>query len=140
MNDILCWLTATLLMTALLWVPYILNAFAGVGLNRVFVHPEQVVLSPWAARAKRAHSNAVENLVVFAPLVLIALYLLTVHTDLQATHAHCVAMIVSIYFWARLIHFVTYTAGIPYLRTLAFLTGCGAQVYLAICILKIIHT
>lgn len=68
----LYWLILTTLMTALLWPPYIANRLAEIGVPSFGWNPP---LDPepralWAARAKKAHANAVENLVVFAPLAL----------------------------------------------------------------------
>ena len=74
-----------------------------------------------------AHENAVENLVIFAPLVLVA-QAIGVHTPVTATA--CI-----VYFWARLTHFVVYSLRIPFVRTLAFLIGWGAQIVLFFAIL-----
>ena len=81
----------------------------------------------WAQRAKRAHANAVENLAVFAPLVLIAA-LLGISTPATITAA-------KVFLIARLVHYVVYTAGIPGVRTLAFLVGFGATAVFATAIL-----
>jgi uncharacterized MAPEG superfamily protein len=61
---------------------------------------------------KSAHYNAVENLVVFATLVLV---LNAAKISNETTVLAC-----QIYFWARLVHYVVYTAGIPWVRTLSF--------------------
>jgi len=66
-----------------------------------------------------AHSNAVENLVIFAPLVLI-LHAADIKSDLTV-------IAVTIYFWSRLAHVFIYTFGIPYLRTISFFSGFIAQ-------------
>ncbi|HEY2610976.1 MAG TPA: MAPEG family protein [Reyranella sp.] len=66
----------------------------------------------WAGRARRAHLNMIENLVLFAPLVLIA----AVAGKANAT----TAMGAMIFFWARLAYAVIYLIGIPWLRTLAW--------------------
>ena len=63
----------------------------------------------WAQRAKRAHTNAVENLVVFAALVVTA--------QLAGISNPVTAFASALYFWARLGHFVALTLGIPYVRT-----------------------
>ena len=76
-------------------------------------------LPAWAARAKKAHANAIENLVPFAVLVLVAHQL-----DISniATTSAAVA-----YFWLRLAHFITYTANVPFGRTVTFAGAWGAQ-------------
>ena len=123
MTTELWWLTLTVLMTALFWVPYVLDRpfVRGFGPFLFEVHPETGTLhSVWAQRAMRAHHNAIENLVIFAPAVLIAHAL---NISSPATRAAAIA-----YFFARLVHFVVYTAGIPLMRTLAFTAGWVAQV------------
>ena len=102
--------------TALLWVPYILNLVMVRGLTDAVGYPaDPKPLAPWATRLKAAHYNAVENLVVFAALVITA-HLAGVLNDvtLLATTA---------YFWARVAHAVCYAAAIPWLRTLSFTVG-----------------
>ena len=65
----LVWVTA---LTAVMWVPYVLNLIAVRGLIDAVGYPDDPKpLSPWADRMKKAHSNAVENLVVFAALVFV---------------------------------------------------------------------
>jgi uncharacterized MAPEG superfamily protein len=72
MSTELQYLTYVTVLTAVLWIPYILNTIATRGLTGAVGYPEnQKPLAPWAARLKAAHYNAVENLVIFATLVLI---------------------------------------------------------------------
>jgi uncharacterized MAPEG superfamily protein len=66
----------------------------------------------WAGRARRAHLNMVENLVLFAALVLMA----AVANKANATTAAGAAL----FFWARLAYAVIYLIGIPWLRTAAW--------------------
>jgi uncharacterized MAPEG superfamily protein len=100
-------------MTAVMWVPYILNAVMVRGLSDVVGYPENPKpLASWAARLKKAHYNAVKNLVVFAALVLV---LNAVQISNDTTVLAC-----TVYFWARLTHLIVYSAGIPWLRTLSF--------------------
>jgi len=72
----------------------------------------------WAHRAYRAHMNAVENLVVFAPLVLAV--------QVSGAGNDITAMASATYFWARLVHGVFYTVKTPFVRTIAWITGVGA--------------
>ena len=59
--------------TALMWIPYILNMIMVRGLMDAVGYPENPKpLAPWATRMKAAHYNAIENLAVFAALVLVA--------------------------------------------------------------------
>lgn len=122
------WLTLTILMTALFWLPYIVNFILEVGLWPA-MQPNTPVPAEaaWARRAKAAHSNAVENLVLFAPLVL------AVHVVGATSSATATAC--AVYFFARAAHFIVYTTGVPALRTLAFAAGFGAQMTLVAALL-----
>jgi len=117
-------------MTALFWVPYVLNRMTMIGLGDTLAGtaPDSGKLSAWAQRASRAHLNAFENLAIFAPIVLTA-HMLGISNP--ATKAAVVA-----YFFARLIHFVVYSAGIPVARTLAFTTGWLAEIAIIASILR----
>ena len=113
----LLWVTA---LTSVMWVPYILNMIAVRGLGDAVGYPsDPPPLSAWAQKMKAAHANAVENLVVFAALVLIA--------HVTGTSNDVTVLAAQIYLWARVVHFVSYTLAIPWLRTLAFVTGFGCQ-------------
>lgn len=117
MTTELCWLAATVLMTSLMWMPYILNRIAVRGLWGALANqtPQSAPHAPWAERAIAAHMNAVENLVVFAPAVLLA-HVAGVSNGITATAA-------MLYFFARLGHYIVHTAGIPVARTLTFTVG-----------------
>jgi uncharacterized MAPEG superfamily protein len=126
------WLVATLGMTAVMWMPYVLDRFVKIGIPRTLGNPQPGdadAQSAWAIRAKRAHANAVENLVVFAPLAILA-----IHHGTAAQGA--VANACALYFFARLGHYVVFTAGVPVARTLAFLAGFAAQVLLLLQLLQ----
>ena len=111
-------------LTALIWIPYILNMIMVRGVADAVGYPENPKpMAPWATRMKAAHYNAVENLVVFAALVLVAH---VVGVKGEATALACV-----IYFWARVVHLLAYTFRIPWVRTLAFVVGFGCQLTLA---------
>ena len=126
----LTWLTYTVLLTACLWVPYILKLIAQQGLIPALTDPSGArdFDAPWATRALKAHSNAVENLVVFAPVSMMV-GLLQLGNALTAT----VAMV---FFFARLAHFVIYVTGIPYLRTISFAVGWACTIIMALRLLN----
>lgn len=116
MTHELVYLTLVTVFTALLWVPYVLNAVMVRGLVEAVSYPEcPKPLAPWAVRLKAAHYNAVENLVVFAALVLIA------HSAGVLNDVTLLAT--TFYFWARVAHALVYTLAIPWLRTLSFTVG-----------------
>jgi uncharacterized MAPEG superfamily protein len=132
MSTELFWLVLTVAITGLFWVPYILDRIMVRGLMGAMANPSanDKGQSPWARRLMAAHTNAVENLVIFAPLVLTARAL----SIATATTAFACAL----YFWSGLAHAVVYTLGIPGLRTLSFAAGFVAQVLLVLAIFKLI--
>ena len=117
----LFWLVLTIAMTGLLWVPYIAELLAYHGPINALRDPDGAIAhgSAWSVRAKRAHYNAVENLVVMAPLVLLA--------HLSGLDSPLTAKVTQDYFWLRLGHFTVYTLGIPFIRTVLFLAGALCQ-------------
>ena len=124
MKTELLYLTYVTVFTGLFWVPYILDRVAKRGLLDTVGYPENPKpQAPWAQRLMKAHANAVENLVVFASLVLVA-FALGVSNAVVA--GACV-----VYFWARVVHALAYTFAIPWVRTLAFTVGFFAQAAIA---------
>lgn len=128
MSPELRYLALVAALTALLWVPYILNEIMVRGLVDAAGYPANPKpLAPWAQRLKSAHYNAVENLVVFAALVLVA--------SAAGIHHPAVATAAAVYFWARLVHAVAYTLAVPWVRTLSFVVGFAMQMWVAAVIL-----
>jgi uncharacterized MAPEG superfamily protein len=77
-----------------------------------------------AGRARRAHLNMMENMVVFTALVLIAA---------AGGKANAMtAMGAMIFFWARLAYAIIYVAGLPWLRTLAWAVSVIGMVTIAL--------
>jgi len=121
------WLAATALLTALLPLTYVLGRTGAVGLKGAIANPTPKLAAEepeWARRGKAAHYNAVENLVAFATLVLIA-------QALGIAARPIVVFAAALYFFARLAHFVVYTLGVPGLRTLTWATGFVATLIVA---------
>lgn len=124
MKTELLYLTSVAAFTGLLWVPYILDRLMVRGLMDAVGYPENPKpQSPWAQRLMKAHVNAVENLVVFAALVLAAQAL---GVSSPAIASACV-----VYFWARVVHVLAYTFAVPWVRTLAFTVAFFAQAVIA---------
>lgn len=124
MKPELFYLTLVAIFTGLLWFPYILDRVAVGGLADAVGYPENPKpQSGWAQRLKKAHANAVENLVVFATLVLVV-------NALGISNA-AVTGACMVYFWARVVHAAAYTLALPWVRTLAFAAGFMAQAVLA---------
>src|SRR5258708_12380896 len=69
----LFWLTLTIILTGLLWIPYMINRYQVRGLSGTLANPSRIDKphAEWATRLMFAHDNAVEDLIIFAPLVLI---------------------------------------------------------------------
>lgn len=110
--------------TAIMWLPYVLNRIMAGGLAATIGYPaEPVPLAPWARRLRAAHVNAIENLAVFAALLLTA--------ELAGVSTPAIAFAATLYLWSRIAHAVIYTAGVPWLRTLAFAGGFAAQMIVA---------
>ncbi|RZV34695.1 MAG: MAPEG family protein [Chromatiales bacterium] len=118
----LTWVAA---LHAIMWVPYILNAVMVRGLVEAVGYPDDPKpLAPWAERMKKAHYNAVENIVLFATLVLVA--------NAVGISNETTVLVCKVYFWARLVHLVSFTLGIPWVRTLSFFAGWIACVALLV--------
>ncbi len=109
-------LVGVALLTLVQAAPYLVavTVYGGVKVaagNRQDV-PE---LPEWANRAARAHRNMLENAIPFAALVLVA--------DAAGVRNEETAAGATQFFWARVAYAAIYVAGIPYLRTVAFLVA-----------------
>ena len=71
--------------------------------------------SPVAARADRAATNMLENLLLFAALLLAA--------HAAGVEKERLELPARLFFYARLLYFPVYLAGIPYLRTAVWAVG-----------------
>jgi uncharacterized MAPEG superfamily protein len=120
-------LVVTSLFTGLLWIPYLVNRIVEDGPWPVLSAPNLRPSAPWAERLMRAHTNAVENLAVFAPL---ALAVVVTHRTTNLTGTASL-----VYFAARVAHAALYAAGIPVFRTLVFATGFACQMILVLALL-----
>ena len=124
MTPELKYLAYTAVITTLMWIPYVLNVLTRNRISDAVGYPDApLAMSPWAERLKKAHYNAVENLVVFASLVLIA-------NALDISNAATTSA-AAFFFWARLVHAVAYGAGIPWVRTLSFAVAWGSILCIA---------
>jgi uncharacterized MAPEG superfamily protein len=110
--------------TALLWIPYVLNRMVVIAIGETVGYPaDPPPLAAWARRLRLAHANAVENLVVFAALVLAAQAL--------GISTPAIGLAGWLYLCSRVLHAITYTLGVPWLRTPAFVGGFVAQMIVA---------
>lgn len=88
------------------------KAGAVIGFGNRDTMPEA---TPIAARSERAARNMLENLVIFATLLLAA-WMAKVPEEKLILPAQ-------LFFWARLAYFPTYVVGIPFLRTAFWAVG-----------------
>jgi uncharacterized MAPEG superfamily protein len=118
---ILAWMAG---LTALMWIPYILARMATAGIMPTLTYvADDSPLPPWAARAKKAHYNEIENLAPFAAVVLVA--------QAGGMAGPTTALWATIYLWARIVHYIGYLTLIPFVRTLAFAVGWLAIIWIA---------
>ena len=125
--EMLVWVAT---MTLCLWIPYILpSTLIGGVMAALKRQGDEATPYPWTGRAKRAHNNAIENLIPFTAIVLVA------HMAEISNETTQLAAIA--YFWFRAVHYVFYTLGIPIMRTLSFFGGWLAQLCIAYQILSL---
>jgi uncharacterized MAPEG superfamily protein len=110
-------LAYTALLTATLWIPYVVSQVQANGFLRPenYRDPTPRPLPLWGKRADRAYLNAVEVFAPFAAVVVVA-HLTGKANGVTAFWAAC-------FFWLRLVHAFVYLLAIPYLRTLVFTLG-----------------
>lgn len=122
MSTDLKYLAFTAILTASLWIPYIVCQSMTNGLltPQNYLDPKPRPVPLWGKRADRAYLNAIESFAPFAALVIV------VHLAGKANGM--TAFWAMAFFWLRLAHAVVYLLGIPYLRTLIFTFGYVAVV------------
>lgn len=117
MSTDLKYLALTAMLTAALWIPYIV---AQVMANGFLTPPNYVDPTPrpvplWGRRADRAYLNAVEVFAPFAALVIVA--------HLTGKANAMTAFWAMSFFWLRVLHALVYLLAIPYIRTVVFVLG-----------------
>ena len=127
----LYWLLLTITMTGLLWIPQIIHSVLKVGPTKALLYPNEATThyADWAKRSKAAHNNAVENLIIFAPLTILVVIL--------GAENEMTAITASVYFFARAVHFFMHTLAVPLMRTLMFLIGFVCQIVMAFAIFNV---
>ena len=110
MTTELFYLLLTAILTGVLWIPVVI----GYVKTRGPLQPSDYVvaptspLPPWVNRANRAQINAVENLVTFATVVLIA--------DAAGISNSVTANCAAVYFYARFAHAIVHITGFSRFR------------------------
>jgi uncharacterized MAPEG superfamily protein len=104
---LLVWATLLTLVQAVVAVQ---GAMMQVGLATLAANREGMPeIKGWGGRAARAHRNMLENLVLFAALVLVAVVAQKTN-DMTLLGAQ-------IFLWARVAYALVYVAGLPWVRT-----------------------
>ena len=106
MTTELTYLVYVSVLTALLWVPYILNLIIVRAARRT---PSAIPSIP--SRSRRGRS------------VLVA--------HAAGVNDDATQMCAIVYFWSRVVHPIAYALAIPVVRTLAFVTGWSATLCIA---------
>lgn len=121
----LYWLIVTAIFTSLQWMPQIVQRILEMKPYAAFRDPYHDVATqaPWAQRSIRAHANSVANLVTFSTFVLVV--------EATGTGNASTAIAAKLYFISRVVHFVVYTLGVPWLRTPVYLFGLLCQLLIA---------
>ena len=119
MTTDLWYLACTAMLTAALWIPYIVcQVMTNGALSPTeYVDPKPRPVPLWGQRANRAHLNAVESFAPFAALVIVA--------QIAGKANAMTAFWAASFFWLRLAHAIVFWAAIPYLRTVLFTLGFG---------------
>ena len=114
MTKDMTYLAWSALLTAAIWIPYIVSLVMANGFLTPanYKDPTPRPVPPWGLRANRTHCNAVESFAPFAALVIVA--------HITGTANEATAMWSGVYFWSRVAYTIVYLFGIPYLRTIIF--------------------
>jgi len=117
MTTDLRYLAWTAILTAALWIPYIVSQLMANGplQPKNYKDPSPRPVPLWGNRANRVYLNAVEVFAPFAALVIIA--------QITGKANAMTAFWAMFFFWMRLVHAIVYLLAIPYIRTLVFALG-----------------
>jgi uncharacterized MAPEG superfamily protein len=117
MTTDLKYLAYTAILTASLWIPYVVCQVTTNGFLQPvnYRDPAQRPMPLWGKRADRAYLNAVEVFAPFAALVIIA--------QIAGKANDMTGFWAMFFFWMRVAHAVVYWLAIPYVRTLLFALG-----------------
>ena len=112
------------LLSIVLAVPPLIALIYQRGLLYALGNRAESPLPPaWGDRARRAQTNLLANLPAFAALVLVA--------TVAGVTNEATAWGAEQFFWARVAHAVVYIAGVPYIRTVAFVVSLGGMFNIA---------
>ena len=117
MSTELKYLALTSLLTASLWIPYVVAQVITNGplSGQNYVDPTPRPVPLWGQRAHRAYLNAVETFAPFAALV--------IAVQLAGKNDGMTVFWATSFFWIRVAHAVVFLAAIPFIRTILFVLG-----------------
>ncbi len=117
MTPELTYLAYVAMLTAALWIPYVISQVMTNGFLRPinYSDPTPRAVPLLGQRAHRAYLNAVETFGPFAALVIII--------QLTTKSNAVTVFLCTAFFWLRLAHAVVYLMAVPYVRTLVFTLG-----------------
>ena len=117
MSTDLKYLAFTAMLTAALWIPYIVCQVQTNGFLSPanYIDPTPRPVPAWGKRADRTYMNAVETFAPFAALVIVA--------QLAGKANGMTAFWAMSFFWLRVAHAIVYLFGVPFVRTLIFTLG-----------------
>ena len=119
------------LFCGLLWVPYVTERFFRIGIRETCGYGEKNINIPqWATRAKLAHVNLIENLPLFAILIIVITFQ---DYNNQQTETGSI-----IFFYSRILHYFIYVFGVPYFRTLFFVASWIGLIIISVPLLSFI--
>ena len=110
------------ILTAALWIPYIVCQVMTNGPLEPKNYADPALPRPvpaWGQRAYRAHLNAIEAFAPFAALVIAA--------QLAGKANAMTAFWSASFFYLRLAHAIVYWVGLPYIRTVLFTLAFVAE-------------
>jgi uncharacterized MAPEG superfamily protein len=117
-------LVGAVLLTVLLIVPAGVGGFLQWGTSGLAGNRDDLPsLTGWPGRADRAHRNMVENVVLFAAIVLVA--------HVAGAGNAMTALGSQIFLACRVAHAILYIIGVPYLRSVAWTGGVVGIVIVA---------
>src|SRR5688572_23520031 len=100
------------------------GAFMQVGLQPLAGNRDNLpAIAGWAGRARRAHLNMVENMVLFVPLVFLVIA--------AGKSNQWTVLGAELFFWGRLAYALIYLAGFPWVRTVAWFVSVAGMVLMA---------
>jgi len=110
---LLVWSTALAFIQMLIAVS---GATLQLGLPKLAGNREALApLAGWAGRADRAYKNMLENLLLFAVLVLAV--------EVTDKDDEMTGLGAQLFFWARCVYAIVYIGGVPWLRTIVWVVS-----------------